>query len=176
MQSCSQHGILHVKMLCRGLPKAGSTRRRPQQLPLRRPKMVGPSSSHACLFGPAVLGWLNHSDANSAGSPRQGFTTHMQSCSSCARAGRDGLPLSPVGHAAADANAKTIIADWLMEKALPVLAAVDGGQLAVEYMGFIEQASLWQLQQHQKAGKSLRLACKLSCCSSRPCVAATTAP
>ena len=81
--------------------------------------------------------------------------------------GEIGLPLSIEGHAAADANAKTIIADWLMEKALPVLVAVDGGQLAVEYMGFIEQASLWQLQQHQKAGESLWPYCELPCCSSR---------
>ena len=90
--------------------------------------------------------------------------------------GEVGLPLLKVGHAAADATAKTLIADWLMEKALPVLAAVDGGQLAVEYMGFIEQASLWQLQQHQKAGKFLGLACKLSCCISRHGVAAISAP
>ena len=81
-----------------------------------------------------------------------------------------------MGHSAAEANAKTIIADWLMEMALPVLAAVDGGQLAVEYMGFIEQASLWQLQQHQKAGESRGPDCKLPCCGNRPCVAATTAP
>ena len=100
-----------------------------------------------------------------------------QSCSpSAAEAWRGWAATCDLGHAAAEANAKTIIADWLMEKALPVLVAVDGGQLAVEYMGFIEQASLWQLQQHQKAGKSLELACKLPCCGSRSCVAATTAP
>ena len=131
---------------------------------------------HAYLW-PAVLGWLQPSDASSAGCPWK--ASIIQAANHAVHvplAGEVGLPLLTVGRAAAEANAKTIIADWLMETALPVLAAVDGGQLAVEYMGFIEQASLWQLQQHQKAGESLWPACTLPGCSSRPRTAATTAP